>query len=249
MPPRQPHAPGAMNETLTPRPLYQQVRELVLRRISEGQWRPGDALPPEPALAAELGVSAGTLRKALDALVADRVIERHRGRGTYVTEHTQERALFQFFRLYREDGSRPLPESTVKAIRRRTVGGEEAARLGLEAGAEVIEIRRTRLIDGIASLNERIVVAAARFPDLDGHDPLPNTLYTLYQQVYGVSVTLAREELRAVAADAGDADLGVAAGTPLLEIRRIAHDLASCPVELRISRCRTERLHYASELG
>ncbi|MEL7030333.1 MAG: GntR family transcriptional regulator, partial [Pseudomonadota bacterium] len=47
------------------RPLYQQVRELFLARISSGAWRPAEALPSEQALAAELGVSQGTVRKAL----------------------------------------------------------------------------------------------------------------------------------------------------------------------------------------
>ena len=53
------------------RPLYRQVYDLLVRRIAEGAWRPAEALPSEQALAAELGVSQGTVRKALDALASD----------------------------------------------------------------------------------------------------------------------------------------------------------------------------------
>ena len=58
------------------RPLYRQVRELLLRRLAEGVWQPGQLLPSEGQLAAELGVSQGTVRKALDALTAERLLVR-----------------------------------------------------------------------------------------------------------------------------------------------------------------------------
>ncbi len=50
------------------RPLYRQVRDILVRRIAEGIWRPGDVLPSEPEIALDLGVSQGTVRKALDEL-------------------------------------------------------------------------------------------------------------------------------------------------------------------------------------
>ena len=48
------------------RPLYRQVRALLVRRLAEGVWQPGQLLPSEGQLAAELGVSQGTVREALD---------------------------------------------------------------------------------------------------------------------------------------------------------------------------------------
>ena len=69
----------------------------MLARIANGIWRPADALPSEHALADELGVSQGTVRKALDSLAADRFVERRQGKGTYVSMYTQESANFRFF--------------------------------------------------------------------------------------------------------------------------------------------------------
>ena len=47
-------------------PLYRQVKQILLRRIAGGEWQPGDVLPAEPRLGEQLGVSPGTVRKALE---------------------------------------------------------------------------------------------------------------------------------------------------------------------------------------
>jgi len=68
------------------RPLYLQVRDLVLERITGGTWKPGAMLPAEVDLARELGISSGTVRKALDALEAEHVVSRRQGKGTFVND-------------------------------------------------------------------------------------------------------------------------------------------------------------------
>src|SRR3546814_17246080 len=73
-------------------------------------------------LAHELGVSQGTVRKALDDLAAENLVVRRQGRGTFDAEHDTDRALFHFFHLVGEEGSRQLPES--RAIGRAVVSGK-----------------------------------------------------------------------------------------------------------------------------
>lgn len=80
-------------------PLYKQVYAVLVRRIADSEWQPGDSLPSEQVLALELGVSQGTVRKALDALAGEKLVQRRQGKGTFVAEHTQEHALFRFFAL------------------------------------------------------------------------------------------------------------------------------------------------------
>lgn len=63
-----------------------QVIQLLGGRISRGELRPGDHLPPEPELARQLGVSRFTLRKALDSLAGDGRVVRQRGLGTRVAD-------------------------------------------------------------------------------------------------------------------------------------------------------------------
>ena len=233
------------------RPLYQQVIDLLRGRISDGTWRPDEALPSEGRLAAELGVSQGTVRKALDELASQHLVVRRQGRGTFVAAHSADTALFHFFHLVDADGARQLPESALLDCRRGIAGAAEAAALRLQPGALVLRIDRRRSIGGEPTIVERIVVPQTLFPDLDspGGDPLPNTLYDLYQRRYGVTVGRATEKLRAVVARPEEAtQLGVSTGSPLLEIDRLAFDLEDRPVEWRVSRCRTDRLCYLSEL-
>ena len=60
--------------SLSYRPLYQQIKEVLLQRIVSGEWAPGTFIPSESALAKEYQVSVGTLRKALDSLASDNVV-------------------------------------------------------------------------------------------------------------------------------------------------------------------------------
>ena len=69
-------------------PLYEQVKQAVLAALAQGEWKQGEAIPPEKNLAERFGVSIGTLRKAIDELAAENILVRHQGRGTYVAVHT-----------------------------------------------------------------------------------------------------------------------------------------------------------------
>ena len=233
-------------------PLYKQVYDVLVRRIAEGQWKPGQVLPSEQALAEELRVSQGTVRKALDTLAAENLVQRHQGKGTYVAEHTQEHSLFRFFRLARphSEGERAKPDSSKARCKRRAATPTEAERLHLSKGATVVEIKRVRLIDGERAVSEKSVVPLKLFPELDHQDALPNTLYSLYQSVYGVNIILAKEELSAVlATKADERELGIKPGSPMLRIERIALSITGQRAEFRISRCDTRHVVYAIDVN
>jgi GntR family transcriptional regulator len=239
-----------MDESPHYRPLYRQVYDYLVRQIAEGAWRPAEALPSEQALAEKLRVSQGTVRKALDALAVEKLIERRQGKGTYVAEHTQEGALFRFFRLAEPGGERTIPTSEDETVRRRPAKAAELRKLHLLKGAQVVEVGRTRLIGGQPVVLERIVMPLSLFPDIDRRRPLPNALYALYQQEYGVNIVSTEEELRADAARREDTRrLKLEIGAPLLHIDRVAIALDGSRVEWRVSRCDTTHLVYAVSLS
>ena len=77
-----------------------------------------------------------------------------------------------------------------------------------------------------------------------------STVYNLYQEAFGISVVATRERVRALPADNATATLlGVAAGTPLLSIRRVALSYREQPIEYRVSLVNTERHEYWAEIG
>ncbi len=231
-------------------PLYARARSSLVARLTAGEWAPGAMLPGDAALAAEMGVSPGTMRKAVDSLVADGVLRRHQGKGTFVTEQTPERANYHFFRLVDGAGNRVLPEPVRESVTLIRAGSGAARRLGLARGDRLVAIERIRAVAGRPAILETVKVPAGLMPGLETETPLPNALYPHYQSRHGVSVISTEERLSAVAADAAAAKaLGVRPGAPLLQAERIAFDLAGRPVEWRRSRFLTEGLAYAVTLG
>lgn len=233
------------------RPLYRQVKDALMRRLVDGHWRPGELIPAEHALASELGVSQGTARRALDELAQINLVVRRQGKGTFVAEHTRERALFHFFHLVGDDGKRALPGSRVLAVKAGPATREEARRLALSAGAKVVRLHRLRTLDGRVAIVERIVLPASLYDGIERVDRanLPNELYKLYQDRYGVSVARAAEKLKAAPAGPEDAvHLGLRSGAAVLEIDRIAYALDGNPCEWRVSRCDTADHHYICEV-
>jgi len=242
-------ATGRANMQLGYTPLYLQVRQQLLDKLISGEWLPGAMLPSEQQLSVQMGVSQGTVRKALDALSADRIVVRHQGRGTFVAEHDQRRTLFQFFKIADDKGDRVLPETVYSQLRRAEPSTAESRLLGLRPKAGVWRIVRHRALKGRVMLNEQITLSEDRFPGLDVHVPLPNNIYELYERHFATTVARAAEQLRAVSASAQDADvLGCGETTPILQIDRQAFALNGALVELRRSRCLTEQFHYASDL-
>mgnify|MGYP003634249571 CR=1 FL=1 len=231
------------------KPLYAQVRERLMRRLVEGEWLPGMLLPSEMELARQLSVSQGTVRKALDSMTADNLLLRRQGRGTYVAEPEESRILFQFFRLTPDQGSPSFPDSRVLSTGHAKPTRTETEALQLKSTDQVFRIERIRSLSGQPILIETITLPADRYPDFDHLTIIPNNLYRLYSERWGITIASAEERLKAISASSRDAvKLGCHAGEPLLLISRVARDLENRPVELRWSRCITREIHYAVNL-
>ncbi len=234
------------------RPLYEQVRLRLIEGISAGEWRAGEAIPTESELAAGLGVAIGTVRKAVDSLVAGQALVRRQGKGTFVTAHDERRRVFHFFHIVGRDGAKEYPEVRTVSFRRSRADASESAALAIAPLDKVIRIRNVLSLAGRAVLVDDIALPAELFPGLTEKILLArgNTIYHLYQSRYGINVLRTDERLRAVIASRDVAQLlGIAAGAPLLEIRRVALTFRDRPVELRLSRIDTARHDYHNTLG
>lgn len=228
-------------------PLYQDIENRMLERISGGDWPPGTRLANEFVLADEFGVSQGTVRKALSGLEARGLVQRRPRHGTVVAEQTDETALYAFFRLRDAEGAPVVPEPHAERVVMRAASASEAAALGTD---QVWTITRSRLHHGVPFSLERIVLPVELCPGLDGETPLPNSLYPFLEQRFRISIDRIEEDLSAVAAVRADAEvLGVAQGTPLMRAERRSFDLRSVCVELRDSLYVTEGRSYSVRLG
>ncbi len=235
-----------------PAPLYKEVREKLLASITRGAWPTGTALPSEAALALEYGVSVGTLRKAVDELVIEKVLLRQQGRGTFVAAHDVERTLYDFFRIRHADGVSRFPEVETISLRRQAVDAETAAQLQLPAGAKVVRIINRLGIAGVPVVLDEVFLPATRFEGLtlEIFRQRPDTIYHLYQHRFGVNVLRGEERIRACRAGAREARLlAISRSAPMLEVERLSFTYYDVPVEWRRSRVHTAEHYYVSDLG
>ncbi len=231
-------------------PRYQQIRAELLRLLASQHWTVGQAIDPEHALAARFGVAIGTLRRAVDDLVTEGLLLRRQGMGTFVNRHSRDRLLFYFFHLAPVDGAKSHPEVRLLSFQRDRARPEEAERLAIPERAPVIRLRNALAIEGRVAAIDDITIASERFRGLTEAivRNRNSTVYDLYQE-YRQSVARASERLRASAASRDIAALlGIDAGTPILDIRRLALGLHGDPIEWRISHVQTRDFEYLNEL-
>jgi GntR family transcriptional regulator len=234
------------------RPLYEEVRAHLTEGIAAGRWKAGEAIPSESVLAAHFGVAIGTIRKAVDSLVAQGALVRRQGKGTFVTSHDGRRLMFHFFHIVGADGTKAYPDVRTVSFERSRADADEAAALAVPRDERVIRIRNLLTLSGAPVIVDDITLPAELFPGLSEKifTARDNTVYHLYQSRYGINVLRADERVRAVAATAGHAAiLGVPAGSPLLEIRRVALSFRDRPVEWRTSTVNTAAHDYHNALG
>jgi len=229
---------------------YQKVEAIIRQRLIDNLWRPGNMLPSEIQLATELKVSQGTVRKALNDMVSENLLFRRQGLGTFVSEHTERRALFLYFSIVGNDGSHILPESNILSCEEKLVSPLERSKLELNVGEMVVQFRRIRYFNNISTIVETITLPLEHFPGFGTEMEPPNNLFRFYQSAYGITVSKAEEHLKAVIASPEEATiLNIKPGLPMLEIDRIARMLDGRPVEWRVSHCDTRNYKYISERG
>lgn len=213
-----------------------QVREYV-RSLVEGA-EPGTPAPSERELVQYFGVARMTVRQALDALVAEGLLERIPGRGTFVARNRLEQSP----RLtgYAEEMNRRgmKPDSRTLLARLESAGPGVARALEITVGDRVLHWQRLRLADGTPMCVEDAYLPAALVPDLIEH--LPASLYAELER-RDLTPTWGEDSVDAGLAQEPEAGLlGIAPGQPVLRVARRAFS-GRVAVEVSRSTYRADR--------
>ena len=233
-------------------PLYKDVKRRLADALHHGTWRHGQVLPPEPQLAERFGASVGTLRRAVGELVAEGILVRRQGSGTFVASHTRDVMLTRFFRIVDKDGNKRFPQSQTLAFRRTHADAAGAEALQIDVGAPMLQIEALLSLDGAPVILDRIRLPAALFPDMtrEVFSERDTTIYALYQSRYDITVVRIEESITAAIADARvRALLRLADPAPVLRIARTAYAHRDVPVDARVRYVRTTHHRYLSVLG
>lgn len=197
-----------------------QVREYVRSLVHQSE--PGAAAPSERELVQRFGVARMTVRHALDNLVAQGLLERIPGRGTFVAKpHVDMQARLSSFteemeRRGRKVGSRSL-------LRRRETAGPGVARaLQVEEGHAIAHWQRLRFADDEPACISDVYVSLDLFPDFLGQAE-PESLYEWFGD-QDLMPSWGEDSVVADAATVAEAELlGITTGDPVLRISRRAY--------------------------
>ena len=222
---------------LSTRPLYLQLHDALTERVTSGQWKPGTTIPNEGDLAREFGVSAGTMRKALDLMEAEHLVTRRQGRGTFVNDQTADELAARFCNIRALDGRRVAAEFREARMAEGQANEVECRRLDLRESDRVYRIRRLRMDGDRPLMVEDVCLPAALFPEGADTKAATTDIVDLAQQngiVLGraeerVSIGVAVPELARL--------LNVAPNSTVIVLDRVTHALDGRRAEWRTGYC------------
>jgi GntR family transcriptional regulator len=218
------------------RPLHIQAYEHLLGLIERKSYRPGEQLPPEADLAAQLGISRPTLREALFNLEQDRIIVRKHGVGTFVApgygnllESGLER-LESVFELAARQGITTRMRNL--SVEQMPAEKELADRLDVDPGTTITCVRRTIVVNRKPAAYMVDYSPTTILPPDALDASFSGSVLDLLMQRDDVHIREARAEITALKADASLAEqLGIEPGRALLVLTETLFDDNHAPIE------------------
>ncbi len=220
------------------RPLYLQVKEAleqwIVNRMRDGSLTPGARLPSENELSEKLKISSITIKRALDELRRQGLIQRIQGRGSFVVG--QKKLMLSLPRMFslttftKESGMRPARE--VLEMNDMTASPSVCHHLALPSGARVVHLVRLRLMDKIPVSVETSYLPMEYFPDLITVYNSQLSLYEVMVSRYGHEVVKAHDILGPVLIKPFEANaLQIPTGTIGVIVERTSYDARDIPLE------------------
>jgi GntR family transcriptional regulator len=225
---------------------YRKVSDLLRRRA----FPPGSRLPGERDLAASIGVSRSTLRKALDLMDEEGHLDRSPQRGWFVPPQVvgePPSTLQSFSEMARSRGL--TPGAKILGDQQRPAAFEEARRLRIAPAAQVLELTRLRTLDAVPVCVDVSVVVLARVPRLAAVDMTDRSLYETIEELSDVRIARSSYTLRADASSQHIADLlEIPPGSPILVGEEVTYAADGAPVLAATLSYRADAYRFEADL-
>jgi GntR family transcriptional regulator len=232
-------------------PLYYQVMRELKEQIVSGKLAPGDRLPSEARLTGRHRVSRVVIRQALQILEDQGLIERERGRGTFVSQRVVDDAAPRISGSL-EDLIHMGPGTTLRVAEFRLVRAtpDLAEVFGTEVDAELFFVKRVRLVDEMPFAVLTNYIPFEIGARISVNELTRQPLITLIEQQAGVDIEWASQVYEAVAADAEMAELlELDLLTPLLKLTLTVYAADGSVVDLAHVFYRSDRYHHHGYLA
>lgn len=175
-------------------PFYQRIKNYLLGEIQAGQWKEGDAIPSEPMLARQFGVSRMTVNRAVRELTDEQILNRIQGSGTYVAQQKYQATLIAIKSIADEVRARGHQYSSkLRLLERRPAQDPLNVKFGVEAGGELFHSIIVHYDNKLPiQVEDRWVnpVVAPDYMDLDFSVSTPNEYLMVAAPLQGVSYSI-----------------------------------------------------------
>jgi GntR family transcriptional regulator len=234
-----------------PVPRYHQLKQILLKRITSGEFDPGDQFPTEEDLCETYGVSRGTVARAVSMLAEEGWLRREQGRGTFVSRLSLSPVTFRLINFSAAMESRGLQAST-RLVSREVLpaSNDVAARLEIPVGEKVIAIARLRLADERPLAYETRHLSHDLCPQLMDEDLEHQSIHSLLIDKYNVPLIRACHTVEArVPSDEQARILQVKPGSACFFIDRITYTTDNRPGTWYQAIYRGDEYHFVAEFG
>lgn len=235
-----------------PLPYYVQLADVLRDNIAQGHWQPGEALPAESDLGAFFGISRTVVRQALDELVAEGLVHKEKGRGTFVSKPKIADLVVHELRGFADEMAQRgrSVETEILEQRMMPVPPQVAPDLQVSMRSEVVHLERVRRVDGEPIVRVDTYLPAPRFAPLAEMDLTDRSLYQVMVEDFGVFAQggWRRVEAAPAGAETG-ALLDVDARSCVLVLTAVTLDQDGVPFEYFRARYRGDRTSVEARIG
>jgi GntR family transcriptional regulator len=233
-----------------PIPLYYQLKEILLEVIKESEV--GTVIPPEMELCSRYNISRPTVRQALNELVVEGYLQRHKGRGTFVSRPKINQDFLLILESFDDEMQKKglRPETEVLEFEKAESDRRIREKLALSDHEPVIKLRRLRSVDGEPMVLVLTYLPYSLFPGLLDRDMRAASLYGTLEEEYDCTLSRSTRTLESRLAGEYEARiLGISKGAPVQYIETTAYRDDGRPVEFSIAQYRGDRNSFTFELS
>jgi len=217
-------------------PLNYQVKEVIKRKIKNGDWQSDKKIPNEMNLMDFFDVSRSTVRQAILELVSEGLLYRKKGVGTFVKK-TQYEADFMTFSYPEELGKKHVLIDTEV----RVASPYDQRTLRLNKNSKVVEITRLRYFKDDPAIVERSYLPHTLFSDILNKD-MENPIYDMIIEDYSINIARHKVYIEPIVLDEYDANiLGVEPNQPAIKTTKICESTEGVPVLIAVSVYRKDK--------
>ncbi|KUO63403.1 hypothetical protein APF79_06435 [bacterium BRH_c32] len=202
-------------------PLYYQLKEKLKEEIDIGRYNPGDKILSENELSSLLGISRNTCKQAIADLVAEGVLYRIQGKGTFVAEKKIFKGLTESFSFSSDNNSNMAGLVTKVVFAEEIRESKESIEfLKLKESERIYRIQRIRSHNDVPLVLQTSYIPKFFCPTLLKFD-LTQSMYKIMKENFKIDFSYFTENLSCVMADKYEAEkLLIKKGAPLFLLTR-----------------------------